>query len=95
MTFKRVDISTWDRKEYFDYYLEQVACTYSMTVNLDLTSLMKEIKGKEVKLYPTMIYLLAATVNAHKEFRMSIDTNGNVGVFDLLYPSMGYPLQRL
>lgn len=87
MIFKQIDLSTWDRKEYFEYYLKQVACTYSMTLNLDLTFLMKEIKSKGIKLYPTMIYLLSMVVNRHEEFRMSIDAQGNVGVFDLLYPS--------
>jgi chloramphenicol O-acetyltransferase type A len=58
-----------------------------MTLNLNLTALLNEIKRREIKLYPTMIYLLSAVVNRHEEFRTSIDANDNVGVFDLLHPS--------
>lgn len=87
MEFKLVDISKWSRKEYFDHYLNQVACTYSVTLNLDATILIEEIKRKNIKLYPVMIYLLCTIVNKHEEFRTSIDPDGNVGVFDLLHPS--------
>ncbi len=86
MTFTLIDISKWDRKEYFQHYLNHVTCTYSMTLNLELTVLLKEIKKRGIKLYPTMIYLLSMIVNRHEEFRTAIDINGNVGVFDLLHP---------
>ncbi len=87
MEFKLIDISRWDRREYFEHYLTQVPCTYSMTLNLDLTILFHEIRKRSVKFYPVMIYLLSVMVNRYKEFRTSIDANDNVGVFDLLYPS--------
>lgn len=87
MGFKLIEVSKWDRKEYFDHYLHQVTCTYSMTLNLDLTDLIKEIKRNDIKLYPTMIYLLSRTVNNHEEFRTAIDSEGHVGIFDFLNPS--------
>lgn len=87
MEFKLIELSTWKRKEHFDHYFNQVTCLYSMTVNVDLTYLIKEIKRTECKLYPTMLYLLALIVNKHEEFRTSIDTKGNIGIFDFLHPS--------
>nr|AIA13592.1 Chloramphenicol_Acetyltransferase_CAT [uncultured bacterium] len=86
MKFKLIDTSKWDRKEFFNHYLNHVPCTYSMTLNLDLTILLKEIKKRDIKLYPTMIYLLSMIVNKHEEFRTAIDVNGNVGIFDFLHP---------
>lgn len=44
MHFKPINISRWNRREHFEYYLNQVPCTYSMTLNLDLTGMFKEIK---------------------------------------------------
>ena len=82
MHFKPIDISQWNRREYFEHYLNQVPCSYSMTLNLDLTELLKEIKKRDIKLYPTMIYLLSMVVNRHEEFRMAIDKDAGVGVFD-------------
>lgn len=87
MGFKLIDVSKWKRQEYFDYYLNQVPCTYSMTLNLDLTHLLMEIRRSDIKLYPTMIYLISTIVNQHEEFRTSMDSNKQVGVFDLLHPS--------
>lgn len=85
--FKPIDVSQWSRKEYFEYYLNQVPCTYSITLNLDLSVLLKEIKKQDIKLYPTMIYLLSKIVNNHEEFRIVIDKKAGVVVFDILYPS--------
>lgn len=87
MHFKSIDISHWNRREYFEYYLNQVPCTYSMTLTLDLTELLKELKKRDIKLYPTMIYLLSMIVNKHEEFRTAIDRDAGVGVFDFLHPS--------
>ncbi len=87
MTFKLIEVSTWKRKEYFEYYLNNVPCTYSMTLNLDITTLLREIKNKNIKLYPATIYLLSVVINRHEEFRTAMDENGNVGVFDLMHPA--------
>ena len=35
--FKRINVDTWARKEYFEHY-RQVPCSYSMTVKLDITN---------------------------------------------------------
>ncbi|MGE0670588.1 MAG: type A chloramphenicol O-acetyltransferase [Parachlamydiales bacterium] len=86
MSFQEIDVSTWSRKEYFEHYLHRITCTYSITVNLDLTRLLKEIKERNFKLYPTMIYLLSLIVNKHEEFRTALQDNGKVGVFDLVHP---------
>lgn len=87
MHFKHIDVTKWNRREYYEHYLHNIPCTYSMTLNLDLTALLTELKQRKLKLYPTMIFLLAKTVNKHDEFRTSIDENGQVGIFDKLHPS--------
>ena len=45
MNFKKVDIENWRRKEYFKHYLENLPCTYSMTVKLDITKLKNSKKN--------------------------------------------------
>ncbi|PHV70783.1 type A chloramphenicol O-acetyltransferase [Sporanaerobium hydrogeniformans] len=80
--FQLIDRSTWKREEYFNHYLSDVPCTYSMTVRLDIT----ELREKRVSLYPTMLYLIACVVNRHEEFRTALDDNGEVGVYDYLSP---------
>ncbi len=87
MKFELIDVSLWSRKEYFDYYLNTVPCTYSMTLNLDITILLDTIKKNGIKLYPATIYLLSKIVNRQEEFRTAIDENGNVGVYDFMHPA--------
>ena len=66
MDYDVIDRGAWPREEFFSHYLEQVPCTYSMTVTLDVTRL-RELRAR---LYPALIWLLAKGVNAHGEFRL-------------------------
>lgn len=68
MEFKLIDKDNWKRKEYFDHYFFNVPCTYSMTVKMDITKIIK----KKQKLYPTMLYYITTVVNKYEEFKMTI-----------------------
>lgn len=87
MKFELIEVSSWKRKDHFEYFLNNVPCGYSMTLNLDITTLLSKIKTKNIKLYPTTIYLLSVVINRHEEFRTVIDENNNVGIFDSVHPS--------
>lgn len=87
MKFKIIDLEKYERKEHFLHYINYVPCFYSMTVNIDITNLKKFIKGKEYKLYPIIIYAITRIVNSHKEFRMSLDNENNLGYFTEVNPS--------
>lgn len=82
MYFKIIDRNNWQREEYFNHYFSNIPCTYSMTVKLDIT----KIKNSKQKIYPAMLYFISRVVNNHKEFRMSLNQNGQVGYFDKLIP---------
>ncbi|QKS72819.1 type A chloramphenicol O-acetyltransferase [Paenalkalicoccus suaedae] len=86
MTFIRINKKEWDRKEYFDHYLNQQT-TFSMTSNIDITKLLVELKKRHLKIYPAFIYLVSKVANSHKEFRMAMDSNGEVGYWGEVYPS--------
>ena len=82
MQFTKIDINNWTRKEYFDHYFDNMPCTYSMTVKLDISKLKKD--GK--KSYPTLLYGVTTILNRHEEFRTALDKNGQVGVFSEMLP---------
>lgn len=82
MEFKRIDLDSWNRKEYFQHYFTSVPCTYSITVKLDITRII--MSGQ--KLYPTMLYGLSKMVNRHEEFRTNLDKDGHLGVYNQLSP---------
>lgn len=87
MNFNKINFDTWKRKEYFKHYFTNVPCTYSMTVNIEISKLLSTIKTKNIKLYPVMIYCISKVINNHIEFKMNLDKNKDVGYYDKVNPS--------
>lgn len=77
--FKLIDIENWERREFYEHFIGEVVCSYSATVNLDITALCGQ------RLYPAMIWLLTKTVNKMPEFRTSLRKEG-LGVYDSMHP---------
>ncbi|NUL35551.1 type A chloramphenicol O-acetyltransferase [Kosakonia sacchari] len=73
--YTTVDLSRWARKEHYEAFQTFAQCTFSQTVQLDITALLKHIKAVGWKFYPTLIFLLAKIANRHAEFRMAIKDN--------------------
>lgn len=80
MSFHLINLQTWERKEYYEHFINEVVCTYSATVNLDITAL------KDSRLYPAMIWLLTKTVNQMPQFRTALTDQG-VGIYDEMHPA--------
>ncbi|BCJ99954.1 type A chloramphenicol O-acetyltransferase [Anaerocolumna chitinilytica] len=87
MDFNIIDIEKWNRKEHYLHYIQNVRCTYSLTTNIDITLLKKELKRENKKIYPALIYMIATAVNYHKEFRMDYDSDGRLGYWSEVNPS--------
>ena len=85
--FINIDKSTWKRTQYFDHYFNKLRCSYSMTVNLDITKFKSTADTNGIKLYPLLIYALTNIVNRHEEFRTDIDSNGEIGIWESMLPS--------
>ena len=50
MGFEILNFENYERKEHFLHYLNNVSCSYSISVNLDITSLLAELK-KEISIF--------------------------------------------
>ncbi len=84
--FKPIDTSSWKRKPYFDHYFNQIRCTYSITVNIDITNVLSFKDRNKIKLYPLLIYVISKAVNKYEEFRTAINDRGEVGIWETLSP---------
>lgn len=80
MGFHLIDMENWERREYYEHYINEVVCTYSLTVDLDISGL----EGQ--RLYPAMLWLLTDTVNEMQAFRTALSPAG-VGIYDSMHPS--------
>ena len=63
MKFNQIDIEKWNRKEYYIHYMNELRCTYSLTVNIDITNLKAVVRKMNKKIYPVQIYMIANIVN--------------------------------
>ncbi len=86
MHFIKIDTENWNRKETFNRFIKDNPCSYSMTVNLDITNFLSQVRAKRIKFFPTFLYLLSRTVNMHSEFRMGFDEEKNLGYYSCSNP---------
>ena len=84
MTFNKIENS--HRADTYNHFMNVVPCTYSMTVNIDITHLLAEVKNKKIKFFPTFLHLMSVVINRHQEFRMDISKTGEVGFYDVCHP---------
>ncbi|GAB6990991.1 type A chloramphenicol O-acetyltransferase [Paenibacillus pini] len=85
MKFSIINRDNWQRKEYFEHYLQQQT-TFSMTNEINITVLMKNLKKKGYKLYPAFIFMVTRIVNSHREFRTCFNSEGNLGYWSEICP---------
>ena len=92
MDFTKIDLNTWDRKYYYDYFMDEknkMRCRVGMTAQVDITKLLKEIKRKKLRCYLTFTYLISKALNNHDEFKVS-KYNGDLVIWDEL--NVRYPM---
>lgn len=87
MKFNLIDLEKYERKEHFIHYLKNVPCSYSMTVNIDITELLKLLKENHYKLYPVILYAITRVANNHIEFRMCLDEKEKLGYYNIVNPT--------
>ncbi len=82
MEYTVIDLAEWPRREYYEHYMSDVPCTYSLTASLDIT----ELRRRGHRLYPAMLYLLTRTVNRHEQFRMALRPGGELVLYFSMTP---------
>ena len=84
MNFNKID--NWKREETYNHFMNDVPCTYSMTVNIDITNLVNQVKIKQIKFFPTFLHCMGVVINRHQEFRMALSKDGDLGFYDICHP---------
>ena len=82
-----IDWEHWARSAHFTHYLEEIPCTYDMTVRLDVTRLRQAAGAGRAKFYPALLWLTARVVNRHEELRLWVDGTNRPWVYQVLHPS--------
>lgn len=87
MRWIKIDLEQYPRREHYEHYLHRVRCGYGMTVQIDVTEVVHLAKEKGIPFYAAEIYMLSRVVNAHPEFRMCRNENGELGYWESSNPS--------
>ncbi|WP_327303904.1 type A chloramphenicol O-acetyltransferase [Streptomyces sp. NBC_01298] len=82
-----IDLNTWQRRQHFEHYRRRVPCTYSMTVELDVTAFAAALRASRRKTYVAQIWALSTVVNRHEEFRMCLTASGEPAVWPVVHPA--------
>ncbi len=86
MNFIEMPMEQWVRKSHYEHYKNNMRCSYSVTVDIDVSSLIVRLKEKKIKSYPAQIYMLATVVNQFTEFRMTTNEHGHLGYWEVINP---------
>jgi chloramphenicol O-acetyltransferase type A len=82
--FELINMDTWARTQTYQFYM-QYPTSYSVTFDFDVTILKEQLKKKEIKFFPTCLYLVSKTITSFVEFRMAIKAK-KLGYYDCLHP---------
>lgn len=83
--FQKIE-GPWPRQAHFRHYMDNVRCTYSLTVSIDVTALRAALKAGGFRAYPAQIHMLATAVNRLPAFRMGLSPAGEPGHWSCLHP---------
>ena len=86
MNYKIIDIENWDRKELYQMYTTTLKVAMNLTVELDVTNLVKYAKSNGYKFYPCMIWAVSKVVNSHDDYKYG-KKDGNLVLWDYVSPS--------
>lgn len=87
MTFHKIDMETWPRREHYQYYSEKIKTSYQLNVEIDVTRLVEGCRTRGLRFYPSMIYVIMRAVNSNEAMRMALDQEGSLGYYDVCHPS--------
>lgn len=85
--YVEIDMENWCRREHYKYYTESLKIEIHSTSQLDISRLLEFCHAKGCKFYPTIIYLVTKTLNRIDNFKMFINPEGKLSVWDKIIPN--------
>ena len=85
MIVKEIDLSTWDRKEHYEFFSRSDMPFYNTNFNLNVTGLREYVKANELSLNNTIIYITVAAMLSIRNFLYRIE-DGKVVEYNRIDP---------
>ena len=68
---ERIDMEAWPRAAHYRRFTEEYPCSVSLTDDIDVTELHNACRAGGMSFHLSVLWLVSAAVNAHREFRMT------------------------
>jgi len=81
MNFKKIDMNTYERKDYFKHFLEMDNPFVETTVQVDITDFYNTVKSNNYPFFISLLYQISKSANSIKEFRQRI-VNDDIVEYD-------------
>ncbi|MCH4822086.1 chloramphenicol acetyltransferase [Gramella lutea] len=81
-----LDISTWNRKEHFEFFSKFEEPFFGSVVNVDCTKAYERCKKEKISFFLYYLHLASKAVNSIEAFRYRID-DGKVYIYDKINAS--------
>ena len=82
-----IDVENWERRDLFKLYTGELKVLMNMTVDVDITEFLKEIKESGLRFYPSFMWIISRLVNARDEFKYYLTRGGKLIKWDYISPS--------
>lgn len=86
--FQPINMQTWPTAPAFHYYTQMAPTSYTINVNMDVTTLRSRLKASGCKFFPAYLYLVTRAITKQEELRVAVK-DGVLGHWDCLTPA--YP----
>jgi len=84
---QKINIETWNRKNHFLFYKDFVDPCFNICSNIDVTTAVDYSKSNKKSIFYTLLYLSNKASNQVKAFKLRIDNNQTVWLFEEIHPS--------
>ncbi len=84
---KRLDRKNYARNEHIEHFTKYVDCSFNITMDIDITSIIRIKEKNAYKFYPMFIYKIAKAVNSIIEMKISKIDEDCIYYFDVVNPA--------
>ncbi len=85
-----IDLETWERREHFRLFNAMEYPYFGLSVDLDVTGLLADLKAADLPVYPTLIHAVTGAANEIPEFRTRV-RDDQVILHERVSPSFTVP----
>lgn len=83
---KVINLDSWKRIKHYNFYKDFDFPLFSISLDIDITAIIEYVKAKNIKFFPTFIYVMMKAMNRIDEFKYRI-RGDQVVLHDQVTPS--------